>query len=58
MKRDRRRGYPLPSTPAEWLAEIQSAIADAQGAKPFGLLTGDKVTDADLFHLAPKTWTN
>ena len=29
------------------------AIADAQEAKPFGLLTGHKVTDADLFHLAP-----
>lgn len=43
----------LPSTSAGWLAEIKSAIADAQGANPFGLLTGHKVTDADLFHLAP-----
>jgi len=53
MKRNKAPTRSLPSTPAKWLAEITSAIADAQGAKPFGLLTGHKVTDADLFHLAP-----
>ena len=26
----------LPRTPAEWLAEIELAIADASEAKPFG----------------------
>ena len=53
MKHNKALTRSLPSTPAKWLAEITSAIADAQGAKPFGLLTGHKVTDADLFHLAP-----
>ena len=53
MKRNKAPTRSLPSTPAKWLAEITSAIAEAQGAKPFGLLTGHKVTDADLFHLAP-----
>ena len=53
MKRNKAPARPLPSTSAGWLAEIKSAIADAQGAKPFGLLTGHTVTDADLFHLAP-----
>ena len=53
MKRNKAPTRPLPSTSAGWLAEIKSAIADAQGANPFGLLTGHTVTDADLFHLAP-----
>ena len=43
----------FPSTPAAWLAEIKLAIADAQKTKPFGVLTGCRITDADLFHLAP-----
>jgi hypothetical protein len=42
----------MPSTPAAWLAEIKLAVADARQAKPFGLLMGHEVTDADLFHLA------
>lgn len=45
--------YPLPTTPTAWLAEIRLAIADASEAKPFGILTGYPITDADLFHLAP-----
>ena len=53
MKRYKGATHSLPSTPASWLAEIKLALADAQEAKPFGLLTGHKVTDADLFHLAP-----
>lgn len=53
MNRNKAPTHPLPSTSAGWLAEIKSAIADAQGANPFGLLTGRTVTDADLFHLAP-----
>ena len=43
----------LPITPDEWLAEVHLAIADARGTKPFGLLTGQPITDAKLFHLAP-----
>jgi hypothetical protein len=53
MKRIKATTRSLPRTPAKWLAEIKLAIADAQEAKPFGVLTGHKVTDADLFHLAP-----
>ena len=47
MKRDQ------PTTPAEWLDEIRLAIADARKTKPFGWLTGQRITDANLFHLAP-----
>src|SRR5215203_2318592 len=44
---------PLPKTPDQWLKEILLAWVDAREAKPFGRLTGDKLTDADLFQLAP-----
>ena len=47
MKRDQ------PTTPDEWLDEIRQAIADASKTKPFGLLVGQRTTDANLFHLAP-----
>ena len=53
MKRNKGAKRLLPSTPAAWLAEIKLAIADARKTKPFGLLTGCRITDADLFHLAP-----
>ncbi|MCL4855033.1 MAG: hypothetical protein KJZ78_27035 [Bryobacteraceae bacterium] len=43
---------PLPKTPAQWLSEIQAAIADASEARPFGVLVDQSITDADLFHLA------
>jgi len=44
---------PLPKAPDRWLKEILLAIKDAKEAKPFALLTGAKLTDTDLFHLAP-----
>ena len=44
---------PLPKNQVEWLDEIKLAIADARKTKPFGLLTGQLITDASLFHLAP-----
>jgi hypothetical protein len=47
MKRDQ------PGTPDEWLEEIRLAMADARNTKPFGLLTGQVITDSNLFHLAP-----
>ncbi|MCY2990572.1 MAG: hypothetical protein NTY19_22245 [Planctomycetota bacterium] len=53
MKRNKGATRSLPRTPASWLAEIKLAVADAREAKPFGLLTGHEVTEADLFHLAP-----
>jgi len=45
--------HSLPTTPEEWLQEINLAIADASDTKPFGILTGHPITNADLFHLAP-----
>jgi len=44
---------PLPSTPDQWLKEIVLAWKDARETKPFARLTGTKLADADLFHLAP-----
>ena len=44
---------PLPKTPPDWLAEIRLAIADARNAKPFEWLLLRRITDANLFHLAP-----
>lgn len=43
----------LPTTSDQWLKEILLAWRDATEAKPFGPLTEAKITDADLFHLAP-----
>lgn len=42
-----------PTSPEEWLDEIKLAIADARKTKPLGLLVGQRVTDVNLFHLAP-----
>ena len=44
---------PIPRSVSDWFAEIKLAIADARGAEPFGTLTGQGITDANLFHLAP-----
>ena len=43
----------LPKTPDQWLNEILLALKDAKEAKLFARLTGTKLTDTDLFHLAP-----
>ncbi len=43
----------LPCTPEGWLLEIRLAIKDAREAGPFGTLVGERITDANLFHLAP-----
>jgi hypothetical protein len=43
----------LPSTPEGWLDEIRLAIKDARATKPSGILVGQRITDANLFHLAP-----
>jgi hypothetical protein len=44
---------PLPKTPDQWLKEILLAMKDAKETKPFAPLTGTKLTDADMFQLAP-----
>jgi hypothetical protein len=43
----------LPKTADQWFKEILLAWKDARETKPFARLTGTKLTDADLFHLAP-----
>ena len=43
----------LPRTPEGWLLEIRLAIKDARETEPFSMLTDERVTDANLFHLAP-----
>jgi len=45
--------HPLPKTPAEWMHEIVVAMADARETIPFGNMIGHRMTEADLFHLAP-----
>src|SRR6516165_1019037 len=43
----------LMRTPEGWLLEIKLAIRDARDTEPFSILTGERITDANLFHLAP-----
>jgi hypothetical protein len=43
----------LMRTPEGWLLEIKLAIKDARDAEPLSILTGERITDANLFHLAP-----
>jgi hypothetical protein len=42
-----------PKTPEGWLLEIRLAIKDARGAEQSSTLIGDRIADANLFHLAP-----
>jgi len=43
----------IPRTPEGWLLEIRLAIKDARKIEQFSTLTGERITDANLFHLAP-----
>ena len=43
----------MPCTPEGWLLEIRLAIKDARETEPFSTLTGQRITDVNLFHLAP-----
>ena len=54
MVHDKRlKPHPLPKTTVQWFHDIQAAIADARKARPYGILIGHRITEADLFHLAP-----
>lgn len=44
---------PLPVNTDEWVKEIDDAFGDAREAKPYGRLIGERIIDADLFHMAP-----
>jgi hypothetical protein len=50
---ERTMSRPIPVTVAGWFKEITLAIKDARATKPFGWLVGQRLTDANLFHLAP-----
>ena len=43
----------IPESPLAWLREIAWAYLDAFEAIPVGALLGDKITENDLFHVAP-----
>jgi len=43
----------IPRTTEGWLLEIRLAIKHARETKPFARLIGERITDANLFHLAP-----
>ena len=43
----------LMRTPEGWLLEIRLAIKDAREIEQFSPLIGQRITDANLFHLAP-----
>ena len=43
----------IPSTQEAWVKEIDNAFLDARETIPFAPLTGHKMTDDDLYHLAP-----
>ncbi len=43
----------LPTTPQQWVRDIDDALADAAEAIPFGPMAGGEITPADLFQLAP-----
>ena len=43
----------LMRTPEGWLLEIGLAIKEAREIEQFSTLTGERITDANLFNLAP-----
>jgi hypothetical protein len=43
----------MPLTTADWITEIAEAYYDAYEAIPFGLLTGQIITEKELFHMTP-----
>jgi hypothetical protein len=51
MNKDNKKN--MPNTPGEWITEIAEAYYDAYEAIPFGLLTGQKITENKLFHMSP-----
>lgn len=43
----------LPTSPKEWLKEIRLAMEDARDTKPIAAMMGTRLTETELFHLAP-----
>ena len=46
-------GKPIAKSDSDWLNDIAEAYIDAREAIPFGPLTGTKIKESDLFHMAP-----
>jgi hypothetical protein len=44
---------PIPTTQEKWEKEISDAYLDAKETILFAPLTGQKMTEKDLYHLAP-----
>ncbi len=42
-----------PKTHQAWMEEVAKAYQDARDAISFGALMGDRITESDLFQLAP-----
>jgi len=43
----------IPTSEKQWIDEIAKAYLDAKEAIPFGTVAGNKITENDLFHMAP-----
>ena len=44
---------PIAKSEKAWLSEIAEAYLDAREAMAFGLMGGSKITENELYHLAP-----
>jgi hypothetical protein len=44
----------MPYTPSDWLSELSEAYFDAYESIPFGILVGQKISEKELFHMAPQ----
>lgn len=44
----------IPQNINQWLDEISRAFLDAKDAIPFGKYVGEKITEDQLFHFAPR----
>lgn len=53
MNASSRPKCPIPDIPSGWLNEIVAAYGDAREAIPFGALTGQNITEGELYHVAP-----
>ena len=42
-----------PTSESQWIVEIAKAYLDAKEAIPFGTIVGNKISEKDLFHMAP-----
>ena len=55
MKKKRnKKVIAMPCTPVQWMADVAYAYRDARDAIPFGSLTGQTITESELFHMAPQ----